>query len=91
MALKELLPVVLEFLGGIVEKYGTKFLVALAAFGCMTYFGVEVLQGEFSPDIQKWTVIIAPIAMAAVAVAYFIARRQQEKDSKPTETETTKP
>ncbi|MEA1998219.1 MAG: hypothetical protein U9N61_02685 [Euryarchaeota archaeon] len=62
---------VLSFLAVIVDKYGTKFLVALAAIGGVVYLAFL--------DKLGWP---AAIGIGIVTVAYFIGRHLQEINKK---------
>ncbi len=53
----------------LVEKFGTKFVLALGAEAGIGYMG-------YVDKVEGW---IAVVGMAFVAAAYFYTRRQQEK------------
>ena len=53
-----------------IEKFGTKFVLALGAVGGIGYL-------TYMDKVEGW---IGVLGMVLVAVGYFYARRQQEKD-----------
>ena len=58
-----------------IEKFGTKFVLALAAMGGIGYLA-------YADKVEGW---IAVVVMGMVAIGYFYARRMQEKDQEQAE------
>ena len=64
----------------LIEKFGTKFVMGLAAIGGVGYLA-------YVGKIEGW---MAVVGMVLVAISYFFARRMQEKAQEKTEdTEVT--
>ena len=61
---------ILDFLFKLADKYGTKFLVALSGVGGLTYM-------VFSDKLEG---LYGAIGIVLIAVTYFWARRNQEKE-----------
>lgn len=80
MAMKELkdLHPAAAIIMQMIEKFGTKFVLALAAEGGIGYLA-------YMDKVEGW---IAVVVMGFVAIGYFYARRMQEKAGEQTETLT---
>lgn len=64
---------VLKFLEGVVDKYGTKFMVVLGADGGIVYLALK----------DKVDGLYAVIGITLTTIAYFIFRHKEEKNNKP--------
>ena len=68
--MKDFIQPVLDFLFKLANKYGTKFLVALAAIGSLYYLAYA----------GKMPAEYAAGGITLTVIAYMVARRHQEKE-----------
>lgn len=72
--MKQVVGPVLGIVQAITDRYGTKWLIGLAAIGAVNYLA-------YLDKLEGW---IAAVVSGVVAITYFWFRRQQEKDNHKT-------
>lgn len=68
-----------DFLTILVNKFGTKFVIAIGSIGALVYIAFE----KVLPECPQW---IFPVCIAVIAICYFVFRSKQELGATPPQT-----
>jgi hypothetical protein len=76
---------IIDLIGQVVNKFGTKFAIALAGIGALGYYLYET---KPEGPLEVRIALIAGIVV--ICVGYFISRRKQESEVMQTQLEIEK-
>ena len=76
---------IIDLIGQVVNKFGTKFAIALAGIGALGYYLYEV-----PPETPLELRLALVAGIVVVCVGYFVSRRKQESEVMQTQLEIEK-